>query len=481
MTDITFAAANDLVRFIKTRAISSLELLEHYLARIDKYNPPINAVIAQDRESARQRAKAADAALARGEDWGPLHGLPMTVKESYDVVGYRTTWGIPAMKDNAATRDALAITRLKSAGAIIVGKTNVPIRLADFQSYNDIYGTTNNPWDKGRTPGGSSGGSAAALAAGLSGLETGSDIGGSIRNPAHFCGVFGHKPTWNLLPPRGHAMPGILSPSDISVIGPLARSARDLETAVLVMAGPDEIQSRGYRLSLPRLGKSVSALRVAVWADDPVAPVSKAVRGRVESVAATLRDLGATVDESARPELTSRASHETFQFLLQATMSARVTEADYEALRSAVAALAANDGSDRANTLRAQAASFRDWNRHNEARTHLRWAWKAFFDRYDVLLTPIMPTSAFPHDHRPFGDRSVDVDGVKRPYFEQVFWAGLAGVSYLPATIVPTGPDDRGLPIGVQIVGPEYGDLATIGVAQLLEQNGFAFQAPPGY
>ena len=481
MTDYTFASATDLVRLIRAREISSSELLEHYFKRIDAHNGPINAVIAQNRDEARKAAKAADAALAHGEDLGPLHGVPMTVKESYDVAGYKTTWGIPEMKDNLAREDALSIQRLKRAGAVIFGKTNVPLRLADFQSYNDIYGTTNNPWDKGRTPGGSSGGSAAALAAGLCGLETGSDIGGSIRNPAHFCGVFGHKPTWNLLPPRGHAMPGVRTPADISVIGPLARSARDLETALLVMAGPDEIQSRGYSLALPRLGKPVSALRVAVWSDDPVAPVSKAVRGRVESVAAALRDAGATVDDSARPDLSSKASQAAFQYLLQATMSSRIPDAEHQKLVQAVATLAANDTSDRANTLRAQAASFRDWSRHNEARTHLRWAWHAFFQRYDVLLTPIMPTSAFPHDHRAFGERTIDVDGAKRPYFEQVFWAGLAGVSYLPATIIPTGPDAQGLPIGVQIIGPEYGDLATIEVAQILEQRGFAFRSPPGY
>ena len=481
MTDYTFASATDLARLIKAREISSVELLEHYFRRVDAHNGPINAVIAQNREEALASAKAVDAALARGEDWGPLHGVPTTVKESYDVAGYNTTWGIVEMKNNLARQDALAIRRLKGAGAVIFGKTNVPLRLADFQSYNDIYGTTNNPWDKGRTPGGSSGGSAAALAAGLTGLEAGSDIGGSIRNPAHFCGVFGHKPTWNLLPPRGHAMPGVLTPADISVIGPLARSARDLETALLVMAGPDEIQSRGYTLALRRLGKPVSALRVAVWSDDPVAPVSKAVRGRVEAVAQALRDAGATVDESARPEFSSRASHATFQFLLQATMSSRIPDADFDSLRQAVAGLADDDSSDRANTLRAQAASFRDWSRHNEARTHMRWAWHEFFNRYDILLTPIMPTSAFPHDHRPFGQRTIDVDGVKRPYFEQVFWAGLAGVSYLPATIIPTGPDAQGLPIGVQIIGPEYGDLATIEVAQILEQRGFAFRSPPGY
>ena len=481
MSDYTFASAVDLARLIKTRQVSSVEMLEHYFARVDKYNGPINAVIAQNRDAARAKAKAADAALAKGDDWGPLHGVPMTVKESYDVAGYKTTWGVPEMKNNTAREDALSIQRLNRAGVVIFGKTNVPLRLADFQSYNEIYGTTNNPWDKGRTPGGSSGGSAAALAAGLTGIETGSDIGGSIRNPAHFCGVFGHKPTWNLCPPRGHAMPGVKSASDISVIGPLGRSARDLEVALLAMAGPDEIQGRGYTLSLPRLGKPVSGLRVATWSDDPVAPVSKAVKARVESVGAALRDAGATVDDGARPDFSSAASHTAFQYLLQATMSSRLPDADFEALRKTVNALAPDDTSFRANTLRAQAAWFRDWARHNEARTHLRWAWHAFFQRYDVLVTPIMPTSAFPHDHRPFGERTVDVDGVERPYFEQVFWAGLAGVSYLPATVVPTGPDAKGLPLGVQIIGPEFGDLQTIAVAQILEQRGFAFRAPPGY
>jgi amidase len=385
------------------------------------------------------------------------------------------------MKDNLPREDALSIRRLKNAGAVIFGKTNLPLGADDLQSYNDIYGTTNNPWDTSRSPGGSSGGSAAALAAGLTGLETGSDIAGSIRNPAHFCGVFGHKPTWNLLPLRGQAMPGVRTPGDISVIGPLARSARDLEVALLVMAGPDEIQSRGYSLALRRLGKPVSALRVAVWSDDPVGPVSKAVRDRVEAAGVALRDAGAAVDESARPDLSSKASHTTFRFLLSATMAARLPDQNFQRLKNALAELEDDDVSERADTLRAQTASFRDWSRHNEARTHLRWAWHAFFERYDVLLTPIMPTSAFPHDHRSFGKRTIDVDGVKRPYFEQIFWAGLAGVSLLPATIVPTGPDAQGLPIGVQIIGPEYGDLATLEVAQILEQCGYSFQAPPGY
>ena len=203
-----------------------------------------------DFDRARAFAKTADEAIQRDEIWGPLHGVPMTLKESYDVAGLITTRGNPTLKDNRATVDALSVKRLKQLGVNIFGKTNVPFNLADMQSFNDIYGTTNNPWDTSRGPGGSSGGSAATLAAGMTGLDCGSDIGGSIRNPAHFCGVFGHKPTWGLLPPRGHSAPGVLAQSDLTVIGPLARSAADLEVATLAMAGPDEIQAAGLQLAL---------------------------------------------------------------------------------------------------------------------------------------------------------------------------------------------------------------------------------------
>ena len=480
MGDTAFASAVELARQIKGKTIGCAELLAHYFERVDRFNPALNAIVVQIREPAMARAKAADQALARGEDWGPLHGVPMTVKESYDVAGTPTTWGLPDLKDNVAAKDALAITRLQGAGAVVFGKTNVPLMLSDFQSYNDIYGTTNNPWNTERVPGGSSGGAAAALAAGLAGLETGSDIGGSIRNPAHFCGVFGHKPTWNLLPPRGHATPGVLSPSDISVIGPLARSAADLEVAVRAMAGPDEIASRGLRVELPALDKAPDALRVAVWRDDAMAPVDDAVSTRVDSVAGALRGLGAQVDFDARP-VDAEHSHFVYQYLLQATMSARLPEDRFQRALAAVEELPADDGSLGATIARAQVARFRDWTANNERRTHLRWAWHEFFKRFDVVVAPIMATSAFPHDHRPFGERTVQVNGKPVGYFEQVFWAGLASLAYLPSTVVPTGPDADGLPIGVQIIGPEYGDLITIGVAKLLEQEGFAFSPPPGY
>jgi amidase len=405
------------------------------------------------------------------------------VKESYKVAGTPTTHGKDEWKNEIATEDAESIKKLKQAGAIIFGKTNVPLALADFQSYNAIYGTTNNPYNLERTPGGSSGGSAAALAAGLTALETGSDIGGSIRNPAHFCGVFGHKPTWNLLWMRGHGPPqDIRASSDISVIGPLARSARDLDTAVRAMAGPDEIMARGYRLALPEPSpRGLKGLRVAVWADDDMCRVSAEVAARIERVVALLADAGAVIDHSARPDFSAEHSHHTYQMLLNATMSTRKADEEYESLRRYVETLDPSDHGEAARLFRAQVSSFRDWRRNNELREQLRWKWHDFFRTQDVLLTPIMPTAAFPHDHRPFGERTIMVDNREMPYFQQTFWAGLTGVAFLPSTVLPTGLNTEGLPIGLQIVGPEYSDLITIGVAHELELRGCRFEPPAAY
>lgn len=480
MTALHFQSATALARQIANGSLGAREALEHFLARVDRLNPAINAVVVQDREAARARADAADALRARGETQGPLHGVPMTVKESYDLAGHPTTWGIPELRDTRATQDALAIQRLAAAGANVFGKTNVPIRLADFQSYNAIYGTTQNPWRSGHTPGGSSGGSAAALAAGLTGLEIGSDIGGSIRNPSHYCGVFGHKPTWNLLPMRGHALGGALTPTDISVIGPLARSADDLATALQLMAGPDLLEARGLRVDLPRLAEPTTALRVAVWRDDPMCPVSAAVRERVDAVAAALAGQGASVDDQARPEFSAEHSHGVFTGLLASAMSNRLPDDEFARAVAQAAALSPDDQGPAARQLRAQTMRARDWARLNEARTRLRWAWHRFFERFDVLVAPVMSTTAFPHDHRPLGERSINVDGRAQPYFGQIFWAGLAGVALLPSTVLPAGAGPDGLPIGVQLIGPAYGDLRTIGVAQRLEALGFGFTPPPG-
>ena len=481
MTPLHFQSATALAREIREGRTSARTMLEYFLARVDRLNPAINAIVVQDRDAARARADAADAAQARGDALGPLHGVPMTIKESYDWVGHPTTWGIPELRDSIAQHDALAVQRLAAAGANVFGKTNVPIRLADFQSYNEVYGTTHNPWRVGSTPGGSSGGSAAALAAGLTGLEIGSDIGGSIRNPAHFCGVFGHKPTWNLLPMRGHALGGALTPTDISVIGPLARSADDLELALGLMAGPDVLEAAGLRVVLPRLEAPTSALRIAVWKTDVVCPVSAAVQARVAAVAAALGAQGAAIDEAARPDFTAGHSHAVFSALLTAAMAARMPDTDFAQAVAQADALDAADLGPAAMQLRWQTLSARDWMRLNEQRTQLRWAWHRFFQQHDFLLTPVMSTTAFPHDQGPFGQRSITVDGVPQPYFSQTFWAGLAGVALLPGTVIPAGAGPDGLPIGVQIIGPAYGDLRTIQLAQRLEALGFRFTPPPGF
>ena len=481
MTDLHFLSATALSQLLRDGSLGARELLEHCLSRIDRFNPALNAVIWQDRDGARARADAADAARSRSELIGPLHGLPMTVKESYDLAGAPTHWGIPELRGNVADEDALAVQRLTAAGAVVFGKTNVPLRLADFQSYNEICGTTGNPWDSGRTPGGSSGGSAAALAAGLTSLEIGSDIGGSIRNPAHYCGVFGHKPSWNLLPMRGHALAGTLTPTDISVIGPLARSADDLELALSLMAGPDKLEAAGIGLHLPRLEGETRSLRIAVWKTDPMCPVSAAVAARVDAVAAALAAQGATVDFEARPAFTGEHSHRIFSALLMSAMAARFGDKEFDRLVAAADALDPQDQGEAAQTLRAQTLRARDWGRVNEGRTKLRWAWQRFFEQWDFVLAPIMPTTAFAHDQRAPGERTIDIDGTAYPYFMQTFWAGLAGVAYLPATVIPAGPGPDGLPIGLQIIGPAYGDLRTIGLAQRLEHMGFAFRAPPGF
>ncbi len=482
MSDIAFKTASQLADMIERRDIGCEELLDLYLKRVDRFNPTLNAIIVLDAERARERAREADSALAQGERWGPLHGVPMTIKESYNVAGTPTTWGDPQMKNNIADEDALSVQRLKAAGVVLFGKTNVPLGLADFQSYNAIYGTTNNPWDPKRIPGGSSGGSAAALASGMTGFESGSDIGGSIRNPAHFCGVFGHKPTWGLLPPRGHSLTGALSQSDLSVIGPLGRGADDLALGVHAMAGPDEIQGAGYELRLRGPDKrDLSEYRIACWTNDEAAPVTRETQQRVTAVGEAVSSAGGQVDFDARPAFDAIEGMATYQTLLQSVMMSRQPEDVYRSLEQQALEFAPDDDSERARTVRRQVASYRDYSFANEARTQMRWAWHAFFERYDALVAPIMATPAFPHDHRAQGQRTLMVDNAERPYFEQVFWAGLAVCSYLPSTVIPTGPGADGLPIGVQIIGPEYGDLRTIGLAQLLEAEGFAFTPPPGY
>jgi amidase len=483
MTELPFRSALALAEEIRARRIGCRELLDLYWKRVERYNPTLNAIIVTDIDAARRRAAAADAALKRGEVWGPLHGVPMTAKESFDVAGLPTTWGAPEFRDYRPTRNALAVDRLLAAGAILFGKTNVPFMLGDFKSYNAIYGTTSNPWDLGRTPGGSSGGAAAAVAAGLTGLEIGSDIGSSLRNPAHYCGIYAHKPTYGILSMRGHTSPGRIATADISVIGPLARSAGDLEAALGVMAGPDEIDGRAWRVELPKPRRETLAdFRIAVLLDVPQAPVDRTVQDAIQRLADQLVKAGAAVSDKARPAIDTAEVARNFSRLLLAALSGRQSDEVFAANVDKTKALSPTDRSAGAETLRSMTLSHRDWLVANEARHKMRLAWAAFFDDYDLLLCPPVSTPAFPHDHEgsPF-TRHITVNGGSVPIASQFFWAGYAGLAYLPATVAPAGLTPLGLPTGVQIIGPQYGDLTCIRLARLLEREYGGFVPPPGY
>jgi amidase len=483
MSDLPFRSALELAAEIRAKRIGCRELLELYLKRVERYNGKLNAVIATTFDAARRRADEADAALAKGEIWGPLHGVPITVKESYDVAGLPTTWGAPEFKDSIAQRNASAVDRLAAAGTVLFGKTNVPLMLSDFQSYNAVYGITNNPWDVTRGPGGSSGGSAAALAAGLTGLEAGSDIGSSLRNPAHYCGVYAHKPTWGVVSPRGHALAGRVATTDISVVGPMARSAGDLEVALAAMAGPDPIDGAGWRLELPKpRHERLADFRVAVLLSVPHAEVDRAVQDGIQSVADRLAKAGAKVSDSARPALDTLEVDRLFRRLLMAAMSGRLPDDAFRANLEKVAALDPSDMSGAAQSLRAATLHHRDWLVGNEARHRMRLAWAEFFRDWDVLLCPPVTTTAFPHNHEgdPFS-RSLTINGKARPMGEQLFWAGYAGLFYLPATVAPATLSPAGLPSGVQIIGPQYGDYTCLRLARLLEREHRAFVPPPGF
>ncbi|HZU90375.1 MAG TPA: amidase [Stellaceae bacterium] len=483
MDEGAFASAGRLAQEIRERRIGCLELLDFTLARAERYNPALNAIVAWQVERAHERALAADTALARGEVWGPLHGIPMTVKESFNVAGLPTTWGNPAWKDNIAADNAVVVERLLAAGAVIYGKTNVPLMLMDSQSYNDVYGTTNNPWDLARGPGGSSGGEAAALAAGLSALGAGSDIAGSLRNPAHYCGVYGHKPSWGLIPPRGHSAASALTPTDISVVGPMARHAEDLAVAMQVLAGPDVLQQAAWRIELPpprhrRLGE----FRVAVWTESPLCEIDASLAERFAAAVAALARAGAAVDERAHPPFDDREHHRLFMLLLRAATASRLSDEEFAGQQKIAATLASDDMSFRATMARGAAIGHRDWGRANERRTKLRHAWRDFFRDFDVLLAPVAATAAFPHDHNPDRDRRlIPVNGRPVPYGDQRFWAGPASLSYLPATAAPLGLTAAGLPVGLQIIGAEGEDLTTIEFARLLALEIGGFIAPPGY
>lgn len=481
MTDHAFFPAAKLARMLRARSIGCVELLDHYLSRIARHGARINAVIAQRQEFAREAARAADD-LPAGAPRPPLFGLPMTIKESFDVTGMATTWGLPEYAQHRAAHDALAVRRLSDAGAIVFGKTNVPVLLSDWQSFNPVYGTTNNPWDTGRTPGGSSGGSAAALAAGFTALEFGSDIGASIRNPAHYCGVFGHKPTYGIVAGNGQALDGALAEPDIAVVGPLARSAEDLALALKATMGADDIDGTGWRLALPRpRWKKAAELRVAVMLTHATADVDASVQQCIDEVARFLEAEGARVDRQARPAIDPFEAHTVYLRLLRFATAGRQDPEQHRRFMDLRTRLADDDHSYFAELVRGTTLAPREWHALDERRHRMRHAWARFFQDWDVLLCPTAATAAFPHmQEGERWERLIPVNGQPQPSTTQLFWAGFPGMCLLPSTVAPAGLTADGLPVGVQIVGPQYGDLSTIAVARLIERGYRSFVAPPG-
>ena len=459
---------------LRARDISSRELTELYLERIDQLNPQLNAVVTLDAESALARADELD---KRSEPAGPLHGLPITIKDQFETAGVRTTCGAEAYRDYIPKTNAAAVQRLVDAGAIVLGKTNLPALAGDWQTFNDLFGTTNNPFDLARTPGGSSGGSAAVIAAGLSALELGGDIGGSVRNPSAWCGVFGHKSSWGIVPYRGTlpAPPGTHSRTDVAAPGPIARSADDLELALGVLAAPDEWDATAWRLELPPpRHERISDHRVAVWIEDDRYPIAADLRNAFAEVASSLAVAGARV-ERARPDLDLDEIRSLRQELVYPILALGLGDEAFAEEVERERSLAPEADTYEARRTRGAVQTHRAWLRTNERRAQVRAEWASFFEDWDVCLVPPTPTVAIPHDHGEQASRTIDVDGEQRPYSELGGWISLAGVAYLPSTVAPVGRSRDGLPIGIEVVGPYLEDRTPIHIARAIG----SYEAPP--
>lgn len=460
---------------LRSGRIGAVELLQHYLARQARLDGDIGAVIALNPEAALQTARRADADRAAGRPGGPLAGLTMTVKDSLETTDLPTTCGLPPLQGHMAARDADAVAALRAAGAVIYGKTNTPVAASDHQSWNPLHGLTRNPWDTSRTVGGSSGGAAAALAAGFSALELGSDIGGSIRVPSHYCGVYGHKPSYGIVPTRGHIppMPGERVPAPLAVVGPLARSAEDLALALSVLAQPAPDEAAAWRLELPApSARRLSEYRVGLWLD--AYPVDSAYAGAIEGFAQALAREGVQLQRLSRPPVDPAASWHTYLDMLFGVIGGGMPPEERATL--AEIAAASPEGSLARRMSRAAGQSLGDWAMACRQQAELRAQWAACFEQVDLVLCPVSLGAAFGHQ---LGDgvgvlpqlnRTLTVDGRPEPYLHNLQWPGLATVAHLPSTVRPLPDWPSGLPLGVQVIGPCLHDRRTIAFAQRCDE-----------
>lgn len=446
--DLDKAGALETADAVRSGKVSALDVCDAAIARIERLDGPINAVVVRDFDRARAAAKALDQKGARG-DTRPLIGVAMTVKESNDIAGLPSTWGFEHFKTLPVREDAIAVARLKAAGAILLGKTNVPVALGDWQSANPIHGRTVNPHDHTRSAGGSSGGGAAAVAAGMVPLESGSDIGGSVRVPAHMCGIYGHKPTYGVIPLKGHGFPGADGAEPpLAVLGPLARNADDVTAAFDVLAGP--LPGVGYKLDLPAARhRALKEYRVLVIDTHPVAKTDASVRDPLNSLAGSLERIGARVVRSSQDLPNLVTVLQSYSAMLMTVISRGTPGA------KPIDAFAWLDAVD------------------EQARTMRRWA--SVFNEVDVVLAPPFGVPAFPHQDSPnWESRTLTIDGEATPYGVQVAWSTLATFANLPATVAPIAKTSEGLPVGVQIIGPAFGDQTTLAFAALLQREGLA-------
>ena len=448
---------------IRAGEITSRELLESIIARIERINPELNAVITLEFEQARAAADAADKVLAGGDKVGPLHGLPVTIKDALQTRGIRSTGGAIELHTNIPQQDAPTVKAVKDAGAIVIGKTNLPRWSGDIQAFNEMFGTTVNPWNRDRVPGGSSGGAAAAVATGLTSFEIGTDIGGSIRFPSAFCGVFGHKPSFGIVPSTGyldHELGGTTE-ADVNVIGPIARSAEDLELLLGLM-----VRKEGpLVVNLEPPPDDVHSMRVAAWLDDPFCPVDKEVFQVISAAADALESSGIAVDRDARPDIDPREASGLGLWIVGAAVIQSRPE---------------NAEEDTDQKTPVTEPTHRQWLDGHMRRELIRKKWAAFFTRFDAVLMPVAFVPPFPHDQDgTFATRTLMCNGEVRPYADIVRWTILTGMAYLPSTVPPIGLGGSGLPIGIQVVGPYGHDYRTIRLAARLSEICGGFKPPP--
>jgi amidase len=476
-----FSSAKAMMEALRDREVSAAELLDLHLRRIERYNPALNAVIIKDYDRARAAAVEADAARARGED-RPLLGLPLTIKDAIDVQGLPTVCGATERVDAIAEADAPIVASVRAAGAVIMGKTNVPPYAGDYQVDNPVFGRTNNPWNLERIPGGSSGGSSTVVAAGLSPLEFGSDIGGSIRFPAAWCGIYGHRPSTGIIPVSGH-FPGSPMPNPtfhLNTLGPFARTVEDLEMAFDLVAGPEPGEEVGWKLALPPARHSTLAgFRVGIFPGADWRPVDAEVQEKIEQVTAVLRAAGATVGEAAPAGYgDGKAYHALFQRIIGAVGTSRLSPTERQERAAMFRASTDPFGEARAEGVLASAADYITW--HNE-RQRYRAAWRTLFRDWDVVLAPQVIVPAPPHSTVPVDERTIEVNGKIVAARAVIYYSALPILTGLPSTAVPVGLSKDGLPIGIQAIGPYLEDRTTIRFADLITREIGGYQRPPGY